>query len=172
VRWTTEGESDLTDFNSGLSLIEGEHFRVPSEGVEIDAWVFLPPGTDPAPGLVNIHGGPASQYGFGFFDEFQIYAAAGYAVIACNPRGSSGRGIDFMTAVVGDGWGVVDRTDVGGVVEAALARFPRIDPNRLGVMGGSYGGFLTGWLTAHEDRWKAAGHQRAPVSLPCPSGDR
>lgn len=170
VRWTTEGESDLTDFNSGLPLIEGEHFRVPSEGVEIDAWVFLPPGTDPAPGLVNIHGGPASQYGFGFFDEFQIYAAAGYAVIACNPRGSSGRGIDFMTAVVGDGWGVVDRTDVGSVVEAALARFPRIDPNRLGVMGGSYGGFLTGWLTAHEDRWKSAVLERALVSFPSMAG--
>ncbi|MDX1450903.1 MAG: prolyl oligopeptidase family serine peptidase, partial [Acidimicrobiia bacterium] len=128
---------------------------------EIDAWVFLPPGDGPVPGLLNIHGGPASQYGHGFFDEFQVYRSAGYAVIACNPRGSSGRGRAHTQAVVGDGWGVVDVEDVDAVVAAALHRFPRIDADRLGIMGGSYGGFLTGWMTAHQDRWKSAVVERA-----------
>jgi dipeptidyl aminopeptidase/acylaminoacyl peptidase len=163
-------EEVLTHFNDDLTYVDGHHFTVPSGGVEIDAWVFLPDGTEPVPGLVNIHGGPASQYGFGFFDEFQVYAAAGYAVIACNPRGSSGRGLEFVSAVVGDGWGAVDRADIGAVVEAALGRFPRIDRDRLGVMGGSYGGFMTGWLTSHEDRWKSAVIERALVSFPSFAG--
>jgi len=166
VRWTVGEEEQLTDFNADLAYLDGHHFRVPSEGVEIDAWVFLHDGADSPPGLVNIHGGPASQYGFGFFDEFQVYASAGYAVIACNPRGSSGRGLEFMKAVVGDGWGMVDRTDIGNVVHAALERFPQIDRERLGVMGGSYGGFMTGWLTANEDRWKSAVVERALLSFP------
>lgn len=165
VRWEAGEEEKLTDFNDELEFRAGSHFRVPSEGVEIDAWVYLPDGEAAPPGLVNVHGGPASQYGFGFFDEFQVYAAAGYAVIACNPRGSSGRGLEFVKAVVGDGWGTVDRTDIGNVVEAALARYPQIDSSRLGVMGGSYGGFMTGWLTAHEDRWKSAVIERAMVSF-------
>jgi dipeptidyl aminopeptidase/acylaminoacyl peptidase len=165
VRWVDGDEERLTDFNDDLSFIDGHHFTVPSDGVEIDAWVFLPDVAGQVPGLVNIHGGPASQYGFGFFDEFQVYAAAGYAVIACNPRGSSGRGVDFVKAVVGDGWGVVDRTDIGNVVDAALARFPQIDANRLGVMGGSYGGYMTGWLTSQEDRWKSAVVERALLNF-------
>lgn len=164
VRWSDGTEEALTDFNSDLQFVDGHHFRVPSGGVEIDAWVFVPEGESVA-GLVNVHGGPASQYGFGFFDEFQVYAAAGYAVIACNPRGSSGRGLDFVSAVVGDNWGVVDRADIGAVVEAALERFPQIDADRLGLMGGSYGGFMTGWLTAHEDRWKSAVVERALLSF-------
>jgi dipeptidyl aminopeptidase/acylaminoacyl peptidase len=170
VRWSDGEETELTSFNAELGAIDGHHFRIPSDGVEIDAWVFLPPGSDDVPGLLNIHGGPASQYGFGFFDEFQVYAAAGYAVIACNPRGSSGRGSEFVKAVVGDGWGVVDRKDIGQVVEAALTRFPRIDAERLGVMGGSYGGFMTGWLTAHEDRWKSAVVERGLLSFPSFAG--
>ena len=170
VRWVEGSETVLTTFNDDLAFIDGHHFRVASDGVEIDAWVYLPPDGDRVPGLVNVHGGPASQYGFGFFDEFQVYAAAGYAVIACNPRGSSGRGLDFVSAVVGDGWGVVDRTDIGNVVDAALARFPQIDAERLGLMGGSYGGFMTGWMTAHEDRWNSAVVERALLSFPSFAG--
>ena len=170
VRWDEGSETVLTDFNDDLTFVEGHHFRVASDGVDIDAWVFLPPDGDRVPALVNVHGGPASQYGFGFFDEFQVYAAAGYAVVASNPRGSSGRGLEFVAAVVGDGWGVVDRADIGNVVDAALARFPQIDADRLGLMGGSYGGFMTGWMTAHEDRWKSAVVERALVSFPSFAG--
>lgn len=153
-----------------LDLVAGEWFQVYSEGHEIDAWAYLPPGADPVPLLLNIHGGPASQYGFGFFDEFQVYAAAGYGVIACNPRGSSGRGEDHVRAVAGDGWGVVDLADVTAVVEEALSRYPRLDPNRMGVMGGSYGGFLAAWITGHEDRWRSAVVERALLSWPSFSG--
>ncbi len=148
-----------------LPFVPGDHFTVPGPGGEIDAWIFLPPGDEKVPLLLNIHGGPASQYGFGFFDEFQVYAAAGYGVVACNPRGSSGRGTEWMRAVVGDGWGTNDLEDIRLVVDAALAREPRLDPTRLGVMGGSYGGFMTGWILGHEDRWNSAVVERALLSF-------
>jgi dipeptidyl aminopeptidase/acylaminoacyl peptidase len=147
-----------------LGLIEPEHFRVASDGDEIDVWVYMPAGEDPVPLLLNIHGGPASQYGFGFFDEFQVYARAGFGVVASNPRGSAGRGHDFTRAVVGEGWGKVDLDDIRAVVAAALDRYPRLDSERMGVMGGSYGGFLTAWLIGQEDRWQSAVVERALTS--------
>lgn len=163
-----------TDFNgrfrTDAGLVDAHHFEVTSDGVEIDGWVYLPDGSDAVPVLVNIHGGPAAQYGVGFFDEFQIYAGAGFGVVACNPRGSSGRGADFLKAVTGDGWGVVDRADVTSVVEAALARSPRLDPERMGVMGGSYGGFLTAWIAAHDARYRSAIVERALLSWPSFAG--
>ena len=126
----------------------------------------LPDGDESVPLLLNIHGGPASQYGTGFLDEFQVYAEAGYGVLACNPRGSSGRGNDFLQAVTRDGWGVVDLADVTAVVDAALERFPRLDADRMGIMGGSYGGFLTAWVTARDHRYKSAVVERALLSWP------
>ena len=116
-------------------LVAPEHWRVPSDGIEIDAWAYVPEGDGPHPVLVNIHGGPATQYGFGFFDEFQVYAGAGYAVVACNPRGSSGRGLEFGRAVREDGWGRVDVNDVTTALESALKRFPQLDPERVGSWG-------------------------------------
>jgi dipeptidyl aminopeptidase/acylaminoacyl peptidase len=159
-------ETRLTDLNpEDLGLVIPDHFVVTSDGHEMDVWVLLPDGEEKVPLLLNIHGGPASQYGFGFFDEFQIFATAGYGVVACNPRGSSGRGNDFLRAVMGDGWGVVDMTDIDTAVRAALERHPRLDPDRLGIMGGSYGGFLTAWAIAKEpDRWKSAVVERALVN--------
>lgn len=159
-------ETRITELTEATDLgwVAGEHFQVPSEGTEVDVWVYLPEGDRPVPVLLNIHGGPASQYGFGFFDEFQVYVGAGFGVIACNPRGSAGRGLEFLRAVTGDGWGRVDRTDVQAVVDAALERFDRLDGDRLGVMGGSYGGFLTAWLTAHDDRYRSAVVERALLS--------
>lgn len=149
----------------GVELVEPSHFRVPSEGEELDVWVVLPPGDEPVPVLLNIHGGPASQYGFGFFDEFQVYAGAGFGVVACNPRGSSGKGVDFVRAVVGEGWGQVDLHDITVALEAALARHPRLDGDRVGIMGGSYGGFLTAWALAHDDRYRSAVIERALLSF-------
>ena len=92
--------------------VSGERFAVDGPGGPIDAWVYLPPGDGPVPLLLNIHGGPASQYGEVFLDEFQVYAAAGYGVVAANPRGSSGRGRDWVRAAVGDGWGRDDMADL------------------------------------------------------------
>ena len=158
-----DGEQ-VSDLNDEFKVIDGHHFTIDSEGNELDVWVFLPDGDDPVPLLLNIHGGPASQYGFGFFDEFQVYAAAGYGVVATNPRGSSGKGTEHLDAVRGDGWGTVDLTDIRAVVAAALDKFGRLDSQRLGVMGGSYGGFMTGWIIGQEDRWRSAVVERALTS--------
>ena len=158
-------EQRLSSLNSiDLGLIEPEHFRATSGDGDIDVWVYLPDGDESAPLLLNIHGGPASQYGFGFFDEFQVYAGAGYGVVACNPRGSAGRGHDFARSVVGEGWGKVDLEDIRAAVDASLERFPRLDPRRMGLMGGSYGGFMTAWIIGQEERWRSAVVERALIS--------
>ncbi|MDP8959119.1 MAG: S9 family peptidase [Actinomycetota bacterium] len=173
--WWQEGEERrLTSMNEGfrkeVPLVEARPFIVASDGVDIDAWAYLPRGEASVPLLLNIHGGPATQYGYGFFDEFQVYAGAGYGVVACNPRGSSGRGRDFVRAVIGEGWGVVDLADITAVVDAALAEFPRLDGQRVGVMGGSYGGFMTAWLIGHDRRFSSAVVERALLSWESFSG--
>ena len=174
--WDSPGEvisdgTPLTDLNdTDLAHALPDHFRIDSEGHEIDVWVYMPEGDGKVPLLLNIHGGPASQYGFGFFDEFQVYAGAGYGVVACNPRGSAGRGADFVGAVVGEGWGQIDHADINAAVDAAFERHDRLDPDRMGVMGGSYGGFMTAWLIGREDRWRSAVVERALTSWTSFSG--
>ncbi|MCB2222668.1 MAG: S9 family peptidase [Actinobacteria bacterium] len=163
--WWEDGEERrLTGLNDEFSagLTAPEHFVVEHDGVELDAWVFLPPGEEKVPALLNIHGGPATQYGFGFFDEFQVEVGAGYGVVACNPRGSSGKGSDFVRTPVGrwDEDEPPDLTDVLAVLDAALERHPRLDAERLGVMGGSYGGFLTARILAVTDRFRSAVPER------------
>jgi dipeptidyl aminopeptidase/acylaminoacyl peptidase len=167
-------------FLAATTLAPPIAFKAPSEGDEdVDCWLFLPPtgpGTDRGsnidrhPVLLNIHGGPFSQYTNGFFDEFQIQAAAGYAVVACNPRGSSGRGNGWGRAVrgrlchldPGGGWAEPAMADVLSALDTALARWPeRLDPDRVGVLGGSYGGYLTSWIVGHSDRFTAACSERA-----------
>ena len=105
---TALGERQLSDLNTSwcaeVELPEPEHFTVQSGGFDIDAWVMRPAGFEPGrryPALVNIHGGPFAQYGWAFFDEFQVQAGAGYVVIGCNPRGSSGREEAFARAIIG-----------------------------------------------------------------------
>ncbi|HEY7705243.1 MAG TPA: S9 family peptidase [Acidimicrobiia bacterium] len=149
----------------GLDLRPVEHWRTAVDGVEIDCFAVLPAGEGPFPVLLNIHGGPMTQYGFGFFDEFQVYAGAGFGVIACNPRGSAGRGIEFARAVTGEGWGKVDLADIIGALESALERYPQLDRARLGIMGGSYGGFLTAWTIGHDHRFASAVVERALLSF-------
>lgn len=164
--WWWEGgeERRLTSLNesTGLEFVTPDHFRFERDGEEIDAWVYLPPGDDPVPALLNVHGGPNTQYGFGFFDEFQVYAGAGFGVVACNPRGSSGRGRAFARVPV-DRW-VEDRPpdmeDLLAALDAALERHPRLDGDRLGVMGGSFGGFMTARIVAAEDRFRSAVPER------------
>lgn len=159
-------ERELVDPNPDVAVAVPERSTVRGDGGDIDAWVYLPPGDHRVPVLLNIHGGPASQYGDGFFDEFQVYVDAGYAVVACNPRGSSGRGTEWMRAVVGEGWGRHDMADILAVLDDALARHPRLDPARVGVMGGSYGGFMTAWLTGRHHRFASAVVERALISFP------
>jgi dipeptidyl aminopeptidase/acylaminoacyl peptidase len=160
-------ERALTDLNQAwraeVALSSPERHQVERDGFAIDVWVMKPHGfrADATfPVLLNIHGGPHAQYGHGFFDEFQVYAGAGYGVIYANPRGSQGYGEAFTRAVVGD-WGGGDYADVMAALDQALARHPWMDRGRLGVMGGSYGGFLTSWIVGHTDRFKAACSERA-----------
>jgi dipeptidyl aminopeptidase/acylaminoacyl peptidase len=160
----------VTDFNDALiddvSLSTPEH--MPYTGVDgwpIDGWILKPHDFDPAqkyPLIVEIHGGPNSQYGYGFFHEMQVLAANGYVVLYTNPRGSTGYGRDFALAVRG-AWGVKDSLDILAGVDALLQK-GYIDEQRQGVIGGSYGGFMTNWLIGHTDRFKAAVTDRSVVN--------
>ena len=148
---------------SSGGLVGPDSFAAESApGVEVDAWLYVPEGDGPFPVLLNIHGGPASEYGFYFFDEFQVYVSAGYAVVPATPR-FGGRGHDWLRAVTGDGWGRVDVEDITAVVDEALRRDTRLDPSRIGIMGGSYGGFLTAWTIARDGRYRSAVVERALI---------
>jgi dipeptidyl aminopeptidase/acylaminoacyl peptidase len=174
----TEGKP-LTDvgrsFTEGRELCEPERFTAVSpDGYEVDAWVLRPPGFDQGkryPAILTIHGGPFTQYGTGFFDEFQVMAAGGYVVLFSNPRGGSGyseahgRAIRGPLNGAGPGWGSVDYDDVMAVVDTALESFDFIDQDRLGVIGGSYGGYMTSWIIGHTKRFKAAISERAVNNL-------
>ncbi|MFZ2506950.1 MAG: S9 family peptidase [Steroidobacteraceae bacterium] len=106
------------------------------------------------PTLLRIHGGPVYQYSHEFMAEWQVFAAQGYAVVAANPRGSSGRGLDFAAAIFAD-WGNKDAADVLAAVDHAVA-LGVADPERLGIGGRSYGGMLTNYVIARDMRFKAA----------------
>ena len=164
------GESQLSEVAPQLSVTEPERFTATSaDGAEIEAWVMRPIGFEPGrryPVLLNVHGGPFSQYGDRFFDEFQVQAGAGYAVLYANPRGSSGYSEEWGRAIRGPvaggpGWGSLDYEDVMAVVDEALERFDFLDPDRLGVLGGSYGGYMTSWIVSHTDRFRAACSERS-----------
>jgi dipeptidyl aminopeptidase/acylaminoacyl peptidase len=163
------------DFVAGCELVEAERFTAKSaDGTDIDAWLVRPAGFQQGkryPTLLTIHGGPFSQYGTGFFDEVQVYSGAGYAVLFSNPRGGSGYSEEWGRAIRGPldgsakGWGSVDYEDLLGVVDTAVERFDFIDPEQLGVLGGSYGGYMTSWIIGHDHRFKAALSERAVNSL-------
>lgn len=133
------------------------------DGTAIQAWLIPPVGFEDTstarhPLIVQIHGGPHAMYGYAMFHEMQLMASRGYAVLFCNPRGSSGYGEDFTGTTRGR-WGESDMPDVIATLDKAL-ELPWIDPARLGVTGGSYGGYLTNWIIGHDQRFKAAVTQR------------
>ncbi len=129
------------------------------DGQQLHGFLVLPDGDGPHPVLLMIHGGPFAQYGWTVFDEAQVYAGAGYAVVYTNPRGSSGYGAAYGKYIKGD---VGDRSmgDLMAMLDDALAR-PELDESRLGVLGGSHGGFMTSWIVGHTDRFAAAISERA-----------
>jgi dipeptidyl aminopeptidase/acylaminoacyl peptidase len=136
-------------------------------GPSIEAFITRPPASARAtgerrPGLVYVHGGPMFQYGYTFFDEFQMAAAAGYVVIGGNPRGSDGYGEEWATSIVGQ-LGTDDWSDVTAIADY-LAAQPDVDGQRLGIGGGSYGGFMAAWAISHTDRFRAALVERAAIS--------
>ncbi len=173
-----ERRTMVTEAFSG-NTVGWEKFAVPTnDGTdEIDAWIMRPADFDEAkqyPVLLNVHGGPFAQYGEGFFDEAQFQAAAGFVVVMSNPRGGSGRHTEWGQSVLGPkhpvvsgtGWGSVDVEDVLAVIDTALERYTFCDPDRVGMLGGSYGGFMATWLAAHHgDRFKGICSERAAINL-------
>ena len=156
------GERKLTSFNDKLNQqiawAPAERFTYPSVGgLEIEGWLMKPAGYQEGkkyPLVLYIHGGPHSQYNEGWFDEFQSLAGAGVFVLYTNPRGSSGYGGDFTYSTRGR-WGAEDYDDLMKAVDI-VAKRPDVDSTRMGVTGGSYGGFMTAWITAKTNRFKAA----------------
>ena len=158
-------ERVLTDFGARFAqavpaLPLEEITTAAPDGYPVHGWLVRPAGAGPHPVLLMIHGGPFAQYGWRLFDEAQVYAGAGYAVVMGNPRGSSGYGQAHGQAVRGN-VGEVSTTDLMALLDAALAD-PALDAARVGVLGGSHGGYMTTWLAAHQDhRFKAAVSERA-----------
>lgn len=146
------------DWLSTRQLASTEEISVTSrDGTRISGFIVKPPNwqaTRRYPAILRIHGGPVSQYANTFMADWQVLAAAGYVVIAANPRGSSGRGEAFSTAIYAD-WGNKDSEDVLAAVDYAV-RQGIADPDRLGVGGWSYGGILTNQVIARDGRFKAA----------------
>ncbi len=164
----TDGEPvPMTHANDAVlgeyAIAAPEYMEVQTGGdLPIQGWVMKPAGYVPGqkyPAILSIHGGPRLSYGDIFFHEMQTLSAAGYFVIFCNPRGSEGRGNAF--ADIRGRFGTIDYEDIMGFLDAALEKYPDIDPERLGVGGGSYGGFMTNWIIGHTGRFKAACSQRS-----------
>jgi dipeptidyl aminopeptidase/acylaminoacyl peptidase len=175
------GDEQRTDVSNGFasSLLPCERFAVPTtDGTdEIDCWIMRPRDFDEAeryPVLLNVHGGPFAQFGEIFFDEAQLQAEAGFVVVFGNPRGGSGRHTAWSQSILGPkhpvrsgtGWASVDVDDVLAIIDGALDRYRFCDRDRVGMLGGSYGGYMATWLaTHHSDRFRAFCSERAVNNL-------
>ncbi|WAA13032.1 alpha/beta hydrolase family protein [Fervidibacillus halotolerans] len=152
------------DFLKTVQLVKPEPIQFQgAEGWTIHGWIMKPlqyKEGEKYPLILEVHGGPHAMYANTYFHEFQMLAASGYAVLYTNPRGSHGYGQKFVNAVRGD-YGGNDYKDVMAAVDYALDTFDFIDETRLGVTGGSYGGFMTNWIVSHTNRFKAAVTQRS-----------
>ncbi len=138
-----------------------------SDGNDLQGWILQPPIFDPEqkyPSILEIHGGPQAQYGFFFMHEFYYLAAQGYVVYFCNPRGGQGYGEEHTKSIYYGRWGTVDYEDLM-VWADIMEQKPYIDPENMGVTGGSYGGYMTAWIIGHTDRFKAAVSQRCVSNL-------
>ena len=167
----TEEIDQLTNVNQALlaSLDLGEIEEVWIKGQasnDLQGWILKPPGFDPSrkyPSILEIHGGPLTQYGNFFMHEFYTLAANGYVVHFCNPRGGRGYGEEHARAIWG-GWGGADYADLMTWTDF-IAQKAFIDPERMGVTGGSYGGYMTVWIIGHTRRFMAAVAQRCVSNL-------
>jgi len=168
---TQGAEARVTDLNPWLhdryvALPEQEYFTAP-DGWKLEGWVLKPPDFDPNrlhPTVMEIHGGPHAQYGWSFFHELQILAGMGFVVFYLNPRGSDGYGERFRRDVVRD-WAGRDYLDLMASLDQMIERAGYIDPKRLGVGGGSYGGYMTNWIIGQTNRFSAAVSMRSISNL-------
>ncbi len=169
----------LTGFNDDLlgrlELSVPERVTFPGTGgVEIEGWLMKPLGFEEGkkyPVVLEMHGGPAATYGNSFFHEFQLLCAAGIGVLFTNPQGSQGYGERFCNILDGD-WGGIDYSDFMLACDYAVANHPWVDANRLGLAGGSYGGFTTNWIVSQTTRFAAAVTMRSISSSTLRSQDR
>ena len=151
-RWSAEHMISVPEFCSFTA----------SDGIEIHGYAMKPVGYQEGiryPAILHIHGGPRAVFGSVFHHEMQVWANAGYFVFYCNPRGSDGRGNAFGD-ICGK-YGTVEYKNLMDFMDEMLKRYPDADPERLGVTGGSYGGFMTNWIIGHTDRFRAAVSQRS-----------
>lgn len=167
----TRSRKTLTNLNQFLlqSLDLGEMeeiwFKGPDQN-DLQGWILKPPHFDPSkkyPAILEIHGGPLVQYGNFFMHEFYYFAAQGYVVFFCNPRGGLGYG-EKHAGAIHQNWGSADYADLMSWTDKVSA-LPYIDAARLGVTGGSYGGYMTNWIIGHTNRFKAAATQRSVSNL-------
>lgn len=147
-----------------LACVEEVEFES-DPGVTVHGWLLLPPDINKSakyPAILQVHGGPHGMYGVGFFHEMQLLAARGYVVLMTNPRGSKGYGQEWVAGTIGD-WGGKDYRDVAAATDY-LAALPYVDAQRLGITGGSYGGYMVNWALGQTDRYKAAVSQRSTAN--------
>ena len=178
---TSRGGVERTVLAPNSELAASRDLRAPahrkvlgSDGTSIDSWLTLPDGRlwrSPFPLMLCLQGG-GTQYGYQWSHEFQALTAAGFATLQVNPRGSAGYGNAWQRSVSGPhavrpgtGWGSVDIDDVVAVVEDTLASSDALDPVRVGVQGGSYGGLVTAWLLGATDLFAAGWAERGPYDL-------
>ena len=158
----------LTSLNkrwiNSLNLRGHERFEFRSSaGHTVEGWLMRPPGFKEGeryPMVVEIHGGPRGVYGYSMMHEFQTLAAQGLVVMYINPFGSGGYEEGFQAGLPGH-YGEQDYADIMEAVDYVLDYYGFIDPERLGVTGGSYGGYMTNWIVTHTDRFRAAVTQRS-----------
>ena len=166
--WVRDGDGQrrITDMSKALmrrlKVSEPEEFWFKaSDGAEVQGWIIRPHGFEEGeryPTLVEIHGGPRGAYGYDLSSathEFQVLASHGFAVVFTNPRASTGYGEEFARVVSGH-WGERDYEDIMEAVDHVVENYAFVDPERLGCLGGSYGGYMTNWIVGHTDRFKAA----------------
>lgn len=146
-------------FLNSVTLTEPEEINFKSfDGTPVQGWLMKPVGWREGqryPLILSIHGGPHGMYGWGFNAAFQAYAARGYAVLYLNPRGSSGYGQSFSDGTLRE-WGGGDYRDLMLGLDYVLRKFSWIDADRIGITGGSYGGFMTNWIITQTQRFRAA----------------
>ena len=163
---STGAVRQLSHFNDaaleGKYVADYQNLKIESCGLPIEGWVLLPKDYDPAktyPAVLDIHGGPKTVYGPVFYHEMQLWAGMGYFVFFCNPKGGDGRDNEF--ADIRGHYGETDFQNLMDFTDAVLANYPQIDPKRVCVTGGSYGGFMTNWVIGHTDRFCCAASQRS-----------
>ena len=169
--WRDGAETRLSDFNPWLAerdlAIPQSCSFTAADGLPIEGWLLKPSGFVDGrrhPLVMQVHGGPHAQYGWAFFHEFQVLAGMGFLVFYVNPRGSDGRDEAFKRTVVQD-WGGADYQDLMSALDTLIQTTDFVDAERLGIAGGSYGGYMTNWAIGQTRRFKAAVAMRSISNL-------